>query len=252
MARRPNSRGKRAPAPFVLVHGAWHGGWCWTRVAPLLRAAGHLVYTPSLTGLGDRAHLAHPDVDLAVHVQDIVQLIDMEDLQRVILVGHSYAGMVITGVAERARSALSHLVYLDAFIPGSGQAVTDLIPAEVSAELRAAARNHGDGWRIPSLPPDRFGVTNARDAAWVSRHLVPQPIKTFEQPARGDDNIRLKRTYIYCAKPVRGLWDPFAARARENRTWRYREIKAAHAAMVTAPGEIARILLQLGGSTRSP
>ena len=239
----PKSRRKRAPATFVLVHGAWHGGWCWARVARLLREAGHVVYTPSLTGLGDRAHLAHPETDLALHVQDILGLLEMEELSRVILVGASYGGMVITGVAGRAAARLAHLVYLDGFVPASGQALIDLLPAEVATELRAAARDRGDGWRIPSFPPTRFGVTNAKDIAWLSRHLVPQPIRTFEQPVHVTDGASLKRTYIHCSKPAVGAFVQFATRCKQDRAWRVHEVKTGHDAMVTAPREVANILL---------
>src|SRR5215211_1043953 len=117
-------------ATFVLVAGAWHGGWCWRKVTPLLRAAGHEVFAPTLTGLGERSHLAHPDVGLTTHIQDIVNLLEYEDLNDVVLVGHSYSGMVITGVAEQVPGRLAHLVYLDAFVPENGQALVDLLPPE--------------------------------------------------------------------------------------------------------------------------
>lgn len=232
------------PATFVLVHGAWHGGWCWVRVARLLSEAGHIVYTPSLTGLGDRAHLARPEVDLALHVQDVVGLLEMEESERVILVGSSYGGMVITGVAELAAARLAHLVYLDGFVPADGQALMDLLPPEIAAELRVAARDHGDGWRIPPFPPARFGVTDPEDAAWLSRHLVPQPIRTFEQPIQTGDAARVKRTYIHCSEPEVKAFARFAARFKQDRAWRYHEVKTGHDAMVTAPRQIAELLLE--------
>jgi pimeloyl-ACP methyl ester carboxylesterase len=211
-------------------------------VTNLLREAGHVVYTPTLTGLGERGHLAHPGVDLALHVQDIVGLLEMEELNRVVLVGHSYGGMVITGVAARAGTRLRHLVYLDAFVPGSGQALISLLPAEMADGIRAAAKEHGDGWRIPPFRPERFGVTNAKDAAWLSRHLVSQPIHTFEQAVQAGNGDRLKRTYIYCSKHALGPFHQFV-RLKDDRTWRFHEVKTGHDAMVTAPGEIAKILL---------
>lgn len=234
---------KRASATFVLVHGAWHGGWCWSRVARLLREAGHAVFTPTLTGLGDRVHLAHPGVDLALHIQDVIELLEMEELKRVILVGHSYGGMVITGVAEQVPARLAHLVYLDAFVPAGGQTVFDLLPAEIATGLRRAAQEHGDGWRIPPLPPERFGVTNAKDAAWLSRHLVPQPIRTFEQPVQTRYGGRRGRTYIHCRKPTAGPFDQFR-HLKEDRAWRFREVRTGHDAMVTVPGEIGKLLLR--------
>src|SRR4029450_13175141 len=136
---------------YLLVHGGWVGGWIWNRVAPILRKAGHDVFTPTLTGLGERAHLANPDIDLATHIQDVVSVLEFEDLKRVVLVGHSYGGMVITGVAERTAERLNHLVYLDAFVPRDGQSVADLVSPELAASFEEGVRLSGDGWRIP--PP---------------------------------------------------------------------------------------------------
>jgi pimeloyl-ACP methyl ester carboxylesterase len=128
------SQGREKPA-FVLVHGAWHGGWCWKKVAPLLRAAGHDVFTPTLTGLGERVHLLASEIDLATHVDDVLGVLEYEDLTNVVLVGHSYGGMVISGVAERAGSRLARLVYLDAFLPENGKALRDYAPGEVLDEM---------------------------------------------------------------------------------------------------------------------
>ncbi len=230
-------------ATFVLVHGAWHGGWCWTRVARLLRDAAHEVYAPSLTGLGDRAHLARPEVDLAQHVQDVVAVLEAEELREVTLVGHSYGGMVITGAAAQTGKRLAHLVYLDAHVPAAGQSLFDLSAPERAAAYREAARTSGDGWRIPPPPPERFGVTSQRDTEWLGRRLVPQPLATFEQalPAAGGE--RARRTYIYCAKPAMGPFDRYAEALRDDRKWTFHEMKAGHDAMVTAAGDIARILM---------
>ena len=230
-------------ATFVLVHGAWHGGWCWIKVARLLRDVGHTVYTPTLTGLGDRAHLAHAGVDLGTHVQDIVALLEMEELRNIILVGHSYGGMVISGVAGREAARLAHLVYLDAFVPRKGQAMIDLVAPEAAERMRAGAKDHGEGWRIPPLSPAELGVTSERDTAWIARRLVPQPIRTFEQPLAVDAATRLKRTYVYCSQPARGTFDQFL-RFREDRGWRFHEVKTGHDAMVTAAGPITKILLE--------
>ena len=230
-------------ATFVLVHGAWHGGWCWIKVARLLRDLGHAVHTPTLTGLGDRAHLAHAGVDLETHVQDIVALLEMEELRNVVLVGHSYAGMVISGVAGREAPRLAHLVYLDAFVPRKGQAMLDLVRPEGAERMRAGAKEHGEGWRIPPLSPEQLGVTSERDAAWITKHVVPQPIRTFELALAVDPAPRMKRTYIYCSQPARGTFDQFL-HLREDRGWRFHEVKTGHDAMVTAPAAIAKILLE--------
>ena len=231
-------------ASFVLVHGAWHGGWCWLRVARLLRDAAHEVYTPTLTGLGERAHLARAEVDLETHVQDVVGLLEAEELRNVILVGHSYAGLVITGVAARAANRLSHLVYLDAFVPEPGRALLDYLGPRAEA-IRESARTSGDGWRIPPFPPERFGVTSQRDRDWLQRRLVPQPLKSFEQPLTAVGGEKLKRAYLYCSSPAMGAFDQFAERLREDRKWLYHELKTGHEAMVTAPGEVAKFLLGL-------
>jgi pimeloyl-ACP methyl ester carboxylesterase len=170
----PKNRAKRAT--FVLVHGAWHGGWCWKKVTPLLQAAGHELLTPTLTGLGERVHPLGPHVDLSTHVQDIAAVLEYEDLHNVVLVGHSYGGMVIAGAAERARGRLAHLVYLDAFLPEAGKALKDYAPLPPTRE---------DGWRVPPPgPPSASGVTDERDVAWMTPRLGDHPHKTFTQPAQ--------------------------------------------------------------------
>jgi pimeloyl-ACP methyl ester carboxylesterase len=231
-----------AIATYVLVHGAWHGGWCWAKVARLLRDAGHEVHTPTLTGLGERAHLARPEVDLDTHIQDVVALLEAEELRQVTLVGHSYGGMVITGVAARTTGRIGHLVYLDAFVPEAGKALLDYV-GPGAAMMRETAAAHGEGWRIPSFPPERFGVTSQRDTEWLNKHLVPQPLRTFEQPLSAAGGDKLKRTYVYCSKPAMGAFDQFAERLRDDRKWTFHDVKTGHDAMVTAPGEIAKILM---------
>ena len=231
-------------ATFVLVHGAWHGGWCWVRVARLLRDAAHEVHTPTLTGLGERAHLARPEIDVDAHVQDVVAVLEAEELRNVVLVGHSYAGFVVTGVAARAANRVSHLVYLDAFAPETGKSLLDYAGPRADA-LREAARTQGEGWRIPAPPPERFGVSSQRDREWLLRRLVPQPLATFEQPLSAAGGERLKRVYVYCSSPAMGPFDQFAERLREDRKWQYHELKTGHDAMLTAAGDVAKILLGL-------
>ena len=141
-------------ANYVLVHGGWFGAWCWYKVVPLLQAAGHSVYTPTLTGLGEQAALLTPEIGLDTHIQDVVNLIETKDLQQVILVGHSYSGMVITGVADRVPGRIAHLVYLDAVVPRDGQSLADTAPF-VGTMLRREANKNGDGWRVN--PPDGAG-----------------------------------------------------------------------------------------------
>lgn len=154
-------------ATFMLVHGAFHGGWCWKKVLPLLRAVGHEVFTPTLTGLGERAHLLTPTTNLQTHVQDVTAALEYEDLSGVVLVGHSYGGMVITAVAERVPERLRHLVYLDALVPGDGQTLFDLITPEGRARHHDMARTSGEGWRIPPCSLEDLGVTAAEDLQWM-------------------------------------------------------------------------------------
>nr|MDT0665962.1 alpha/beta hydrolase [Micromonospora sp. DSM 115978] len=171
-------------ATYVLVHGGGHGGWCYQRVARLLRAAGHEVYTPTLTGLGDRSHLLRPEIDLDLHIRDVVALLRFEDLDDVILVGHSYGGMVITGVADRAAERIGRLVYLDAANPVNGQSLLD-----VAGPMIAATRPLGkvvDGVELVLLPFEGagqfYGVTDPADLAWMDERLTGHPWKCFEQP----------------------------------------------------------------------
>jgi pimeloyl-ACP methyl ester carboxylesterase len=235
-------------ATFVLVHGSMHGGWCWKKVAPLLRAVGHEVYTPSLTGLGERVHLARPDIDLDTHIADIANLLVFENLTGVVLVGHSYAGAVIAGVADRAPERIAHLVYLDAVVISDGQAVLDLFPPEIRTVRRAQVEAEGDGWRIPPPDPVAWGVTGADDAAWVRAKVVPQPFKTFTQPIRLAHPSALvgPKTLIVCtAAPATDWRDAAVARARAEPSWRYRELPTGHDAMVTMARETADLLLEV-------
>jgi len=224
-------------ATFVLVHGAWHGGWCWTRVSPLLRADGHTVFTPTLTGLGERSHLLTRDVSLDTHITDIVQVLEFEDLENVVLVGHSYGGMVITGVADKASDRISQLVYLDAMLPENGKAITDY-------SQRKFAPITEDSWHDSAGEPQEYGVTDERDVAWVKKRLTDMPRKCMTQPLRlAGDKSRVKGAYILCSTR------PFASEAAQRakqRGYRYRELlSAGHDAMVTQPRELTKILNEL-------
>jgi pimeloyl-ACP methyl ester carboxylesterase len=238
-------------ATFVLLHGGWHGAWCWERVVPLLRAAGHEVLAPTLTGLGDRAHLASRDVGLSTHVAEVASLLEEQDVSGVVLVGHSYTGLVIAGVAERVPDRVAQLVYLDAFVPQEGATLFDLLPAARVAVFEQAAREHGDGWLVPlpwDVALDGWGVTDEEDRRWMTPLLTPQPLATFQEAA-GPCSVaeRLPRTFVHCTvKPTGDSFAPFAeAAAREGSGWRLLTIDAGHDAMVTAPDALARTLLSL-------
>jgi len=168
-------------ATFVLVHGAWHGSWCWKRVRPALQAIGHDVFTPTLTGLGERSHLLSPGVNLDTHIDDIVNLILWEDLTHVVLCGHSYAGAVISGVADRVAERIGAMVYLDAFLVEDGQSVHDALPAAHRELQLDLAQRVGDGWKVPPIPAEVFNV-NPADRAWVDSQCTMQSLATFQQP----------------------------------------------------------------------
>ncbi len=228
---------------FVLVHGAWHGGWCWSRVAPLLCEAGYKVYTPTLTGLGERAHLARPDIDLDTHITDVHMLLEAEELQDVVLVGHSYAGMVITGVADRAPQRIRRLVYLDAFVPENGKALIDYVAPEHAARQRTQGEKTGT---VGPLSTTALGLTRQEDIDWVTRHQVDHPYRTMIQPLRLDhpESIaRLPKTFINCHSAT-GTFDAFARRIRGDASWQYLELHTGHDAMVIDPRATADILLR--------
>jgi pimeloyl-ACP methyl ester carboxylesterase len=223
------------PATFVLVHGAWLGGWCWKKVTPRLRAAGHEVFAPTLTGLGARAHLFNPEVGLDTHVEDVVAVLDYEDLTDVILVGHSYAGVVIAGVAQKAAHRLAELVYLDSFLPEGGKSLDDYLPAPHPSV---------DGRVKPLDPRAAFGVSREPDIAWMVPRLRDHPARTFSQPVDLSRTVTLRRTYIQCSNEFPCFVES-AERARRQ-GFRFLELMSAnHCPMVTQPDELVKILLAL-------
>lgn len=229
-------------ATFLLVHGTGHGGWCWQKVRPLLRAHGHDVFTPTLSGLSDRSHLLACGIDLATHITDVTNLLWYEDLADVVLVGHSYAGMVITGVAATMPERLKRVVYLDAYLPDDGQSEADLWPAEMRASIEREAAA-GQGLRQPPTT-DFFGITDPAMAAWVKARVTPQPLATYTQPvpAGSPQSAALPRTFIHCtAGPTTPLFGIFAAKARA-RGWPVHEIATGHDVMLTAPDAVATLL----------
>lgn len=210
----------------------------WSRVAPLVRAAGHEVFTPSLTGIGERSHLASSTIDLNAHISDVLQCLRYERLGEVVLVGHSYGGMVVTGVADRAAERIRALVYLDAFVPQANQALLDLLPARVREHFPA-----GDA-PVPPLPPAAQGVTDAAEIAWFEGRRDPQPRKTFTQPLALEGRYRGPRVYICCTGYSPTSFTPFAERARNDAAWRYHELPTHHYPHVSMPAETAGLLLK--------
>ena len=240
------SAAPHATTAIVLVHGAWHGAWCWRRVLPLLRSAGVESHAVTLTGVGERAHLLAPTVDLHTHIQDVIGLIEAEELQRVVLVGHSYAGMVITGVADRLQrersGLLVHLVYLDAVLPRPGDSWSSA-HTEDTRQARIAASQSSGGLSFP--PPDAalFGLTGD-DRDWVNRRQTPQPFRLYQQPLQFDAARvdALPRTFIDCTQPALATIAPSRMRVRSEPGWNVVEMATGHDPMVSEPAALSQIL----------
>ncbi|NIJ12917.1 pimeloyl-ACP methyl ester carboxylesterase [Saccharomonospora amisosensis] len=232
---------------FVLIHGAWHGGWVWQRVAPTLRAAGYEVHTPTLTGVSDRAHLLNPSVGLSTHIQDVVALLEAYDLTDVTLVGHSYAGQVVTGVADRVPTRLAKRVYLDAFVGDDADAAIDLLPETIAGHYRESVAGPGFGWLIPVRSLSVLGVSEEADLEWLTPRLTPHPWLTYTEPLRLSGAERgVPAEFIECVDWMRAF-QPHAERAA-SRDWPVHNIGTGHEAMVTAPKELADLLLSVAGS----
>jgi pimeloyl-ACP methyl ester carboxylesterase len=235
-------------ATFVIVHGAWSGGHAWRWVRPLLWSAGHEVFTPALTGLGERSHLASAQVDLETHLRDVIAVLEYEDLREVVLVGHSYGGMVISGVADRVPERLALLVYLDAEVPMDGQSELDLLPAQERAGYEEAARSKGQGWLIPPPLPEPLPDDLDPRVRWAMLRMVSQPLATFAQPLRlaNPAGLKVPRAYVLCAHGKEDQALPgYVQRARSDPGWRFVELAAGHSAHVTAPRELVNVLGQL-------
>ena len=223
--------------PFVLVHGGFHGGWCWRKVRPLLVRAGHEVHTPSLTGLGDRAHLLSPSIDLETHVRDVAAVLESEDLREVVLVGHSYGGVVVTGAADRAPERVARLVLVDSPTPAPGKSYLDLVPALQSWV-------DSEGWSLPAWGPEAFGVTEAADIAFMAARLTPHPAATLKQPlALGGRFTALPRTHVMASES-----DPAEALRSHAAGWTVRVVRGPHDLMIVRPGPLAQELLAVARS----
>jgi len=240
---------------FVLVHGAWHGGWCWRPIRRILEEHGAYVFTPTLTGLGERAHLTSPVPSLDTHVEDVVRVIEVEELDDVILVGHSYAGMVITAVADRIKPRLRHLVYIDAAVPADGQDFAAAVPGITteSAEARRAAFRQlsPDGVWLRPVPATALGVTDPAQAAWVERRMTPHPLRTWLDPVHftNDGHLGVRKTYVVATDPptARMGYPAHAEIARRGGEWRYAEIACGHEIIVVKPQETANLLIEAAG-----
>lgn len=232
---------------LILVHGAYHGGWCWQKVAPLLRRGGWSVFAPTLTGLGERSHLLSPEVDLSTHVADIVQLFNDINILRAVLVGHSYGGMVISGVAEVVSERIASMIYLDALVPMDGQCVFDILPGTRSRAGEIIVS--GEAVKV-IMPPDprAFGVTDPAAITWMKPLLTPMPWRCYAEPIKisSADAARIPRAYLLCSTQPAGelkrSHDSSFGRA-QGAHWRRQVIAGPHDIMVTDPAGLAQKIL---------
>ena len=233
---------------FVLVHGAWHGGWCWREVTGRLQSAGHRVFAPTLTGLSDRAHLLTRETGLETHILDIVNLLEWEELDDIVLCGHSYGGMVVTGAADRAAARLRALVYLDAFVPVDGQCVNDMAPPERVTAFERSAAERGDGWKVPPLLASAW-LDDPVQQAWVEAKVTPHPLRCLT------DTLRLTSAWETVGRKMHVLAtanDPSPFHAIHKRVgsepgWLCRRIDGPHDLMISHPEETAALLLEAVG-----
>lgn len=228
---------------FVLVHGAWHGGWCWPRVADRLRSGGGKVFTPTLTGLGERSHLLSPEIDIATHVTDVVNVIKWERLSDIVLCGHSYGGFVISGVAEKMAGVIRSIVFLDAFVPHDGDNPQSLTGPAIQEGIRAAVQR-GD-LSMPPRPAAFFGVNEA-DRSWVDALCVPQPIGTFthKMSLTGAREKIARKTYIRAKSYANPGFDKAFAAAQSDPSWRTYEVPCGHDVMIDMPERLSELLLE--------
>ena len=248
-----NTADHLAPAPFVLVHGGRHGGWCWRPVAQRLRAAGHEVLTPTLTGLGDRSHLLDRSIGLNTHVQDLVAAVEFEDLTDVVLVAHSYGGMPVSGAMEFLAERIRYVVYLDAHLPRTGESIFDLNGPERAAAMIDLADRTGEGWYIPAGDAARYGVTDPADAAWLNARMTAQPLRTYQEPSGVTSTAwRHPGLFVECVPSSleMHLIERTKQRAEVDPVFDHVVLPTAHNAMVTAPQALTDLLLALPAARR--
>lgn len=238
-------------ANFVLVHGAWHGGWCWQRVTSLLQAQGHRVHAVTLTGLGERAHLLAPSITLDTHIDDVISAIEVEELHDVILAVHSYAGMIGTAVADRLGKHLKHLVYVDAVVPKPGESWSSTQSAAVQQQ-RLSAAQASTRFSFPPPDPEVFGL-KGEDHDWVKRRQTPHPGNTYQAPLDFDIArvAAIPRTFVNCTQPALGTIEPSRLRVKDPKFWdgawlpnsKVVEIKTGHDPMISEPAALTKILI---------
>jgi len=234
-------------AVFVLVHGAYHGGWCWSRVAPMLREQGHEVFTPSLSGMGEHVHRQDEGIGLDTHIADILALLRWYDLRDVILVAHSYGSCVTMGAAEQVAERIARLVHLDGIVPAHGQSVADCLGEDLVPVFDEAMSRGPKKWGDDVPSADLFGVKDPKDMEWMHERLTPQPVRTLVDKLSMPSNKAnmLPRTYIYCVKESPISRHEFYANFKNDPTWQMMVLDAVHDAMITDPGAVADALLSI-------
>ncbi|MDB5882330.1 MAG: hypothetical protein JWP43_2208 [Ramlibacter sp.] len=244
-------------ANFVLVHGAWHGAWCWRHVVQALSARGHRVAAVTLTGVGERMHLMSPAITLETHIADVINAIEAEEMQELVLVVHSYAGMIGTAVADRMPGRLAHLVYVDAVVPKPGESWSST-HSSATREARLAAAAASPDFSFPPPDPSVFGL-DGEDRAWVMRRQTPHPGHTYQAVLQFDAQrvAQVPRTFINCVVPPLGTIDAVRQRVADKGLWggawlagggaRVIEMQTGHDPMISAPTELTRILLECAG-----
>ena len=239
---------RKAPKHFVLVAGLWHGGWAWDRVAPLLRARGHQVTAITQTGLGERSHLLSKDITVTTFVEDVVNTLAWRELRDVILVGHSFGGISVTGAADRVPDRIAKLIYLDGAVMEDGETWFGLLPYDIVSARIKEAQGETVGLSIPPAPVETFGITDPKDKAFLEARMTPHPFNTFTTRLNLKHEIGngLPVEYIACVDPVYPPAVSAHKRAREK-GWRISELKTGHEAMVLAPAETAELLDALSG-----
>ncbi len=236
-----------AHPPFVLVHGGRHGGWCWRDVSRLLRGADHEVYTPTLTGLGERAHLLRPEIGLETHIQDLVAVFDFEEIADAVLVGHSYGGCVVAGAMEQIANRVRSLVFIEALVPESGESMFDIVDPAIRRQLSQLAEREGEGWYLPPSDASFYGVSKRADVAWVNSKTTAQPLKTYTDPVTVAERVWAHPgMFIECAPSqlTPDLLQRMRARSKVPPRFMYRVFECAHDMMVTEPELLADVLVE--------
>lgn len=236
-----------AHPPFVLVHGGRHGGWCWARVVGLLREAGHDVYTPTLTGLGERAHLLRPEIGLETHIQDLVAVFEFEDITDAVLVGHSYGGFVVAGAMEQIADRVRSVVFIEALVPRSSESMFDIVDPQIERQLHQLAEREGEGRYLPTSDASFYGVSEPADVAWLNSKLTAQPLKTYTDPIGVAERVWVHPgMFIECAPSqlTPELLQRMRARSEVDPRFTYRVVECAHDMMVTEPELLTDLLLE--------